>query len=129
MTYLLAVTNSQGDHLQLTFENEYKRNKSTLMKHAKAFGVAWLGDRATIKCMPLLNMLILCGEEPLLVICIFDCRDHKSKWGKEDAEYIGQLVNNKVTDLILSLPALIHSFLMLQEKVQNGREILCATFP
>ncbi len=65
--YLFLVTNSLGD-VQLIFENSYKWNKSALMKDAKTFGVAWLGDRATTKCMPLLNMLELCELEPPVVI-------------------------------------------------------------
>ncbi len=75
-------TNFLGGLLKLNFENTYKRNKMALMKDARTFGVAWLGDGATIKRMPLLNMLALCGEEPPVVISIFDCSDHMSERGK-----------------------------------------------
>ncbi len=53
-----------------------------LTKDARTFGVAWLGDRATIKHMPFLNMLALCREEPPVVISIFDCSDHMISRGK-----------------------------------------------
>ncbi len=33
-----------GELLQLNFENTYKRNKMVLMKDARTFEVAWLGD-------------------------------------------------------------------------------------
>ncbi len=64
-----------GEFLQLNFENTYKCNKIALSKDAKTFGIAWLGDGATIKRMPLLNMLELYREEPPVVISIFDFSD------------------------------------------------------
>ncbi len=53
-----------------------------LMKDRETSGVAWLGDGSMIKCIPLLNMLTLCGEEPTVVISIFDYIDHLSEGGK-----------------------------------------------
>lgn len=51
------------------------------MKDANAIGVVWLGDGATIKRMPLLNMLALFGEEPPVVVSIFDSSDYMSGGG------------------------------------------------
>ncbi len=53
-----------------------------LMKDAKTFGVAWLGDKAPMKLMPLLNMPALCREEPPDVISNFNCTDHMSEGGE-----------------------------------------------
>ncbi len=84
-------TNDLVELLWLNYENTYNLNKMTIMKDARTFGIAWLGDGATIKGMPLLNMLALYGEEPPVVISIFDYSDHMSEGGGKDAQYIGQL--------------------------------------
>ncbi len=88
LTYLLPFSNSLVDLLQLNFENTHKWNKYALMKYANMFRVAWVGDRATMKRMPLLNILALDGEEPLIAISIFDCSDHMSEGDKKDATTI-----------------------------------------
>ncbi len=98
------------------------------MKDAKTFGVTWLGDGSTIKQMPLLNMRALCGEEPPVVISIFDFSDHMSEWGEKDAEYIGQLFKNKVSEFD-PLSAWTNTvFFDGASNVQNAGEILCATY-
>ncbi len=68
-----------------------------LMKNAKTFGVAWLGDGATIKCIPLLNIL-QCVERSLQLlspslIVVTTC--HK---GEKDAWYIRQLFKDKIAE-------------------------------
>ncbi len=88
-------TNDLGERLQLNYENTYDCNKMTIMKDARTFGIAWLGDRATIKLMPLLNVLALCGEEPPIVISICDCSDHMSKGGEKDAHTVGSCSRTK----------------------------------
>ncbi len=77
--------------LQFNLGNTYECNKMAHVKDAKTFGVAWFGDSATIKCMHLLNILALCGEDPPILIYIFDCSNHMSKGGKKDAMYIEQM--------------------------------------
>ena len=85
-----------------------------LMKDARTFGIAWLGDRATIKHMPLLNMLALCGEEPPVVISIFDCSDHMSEGGERMQSTLGSCSRTKLLSLILLLHALMPFSLMAQ---------------
>ncbi len=46
------------------------------MKDAKTFGVALLEDGAIFKNMPLLSMFALIGQEPLVIMFIFDCSGH-----------------------------------------------------
>ncbi len=122
LTYLLLVTNSLGDILQLNFKNTHKWNKYALMKDANIFGVAWADDGAIIRCMPLLNMLSPCGEEPPGVISIFDGSDHMSEGGKKGAEYIGQWC------LILCLLALMHSFSMVLATFKKLKKIAVQHF-
>ncbi len=118
-----------GELLQLNFENTYDRNKMAIMKDAVTFGIAWLGDGATIKRMPLLNMLALCGEEPPVVISIFDCSEHMSEGGKKDAQYIGQLFKDKVTEFDPTTTCTDAFFFDGASNVQKAGEILCATYP
>ncbi len=80
--------------------------------------------------MPLLNMLVLFREEPLVVISIFDCSDHMSEKGENDAEYIGKLFKDKVSEfepLSLYVYQCIH--FDGASNVQKAGEILCATYP
>ncbi len=86
----------------------------TLMKNAKTFWVAWFGDGATIKCMPLLNLLALCGEEPPVLISIFDCSDHMSEGGKRMHCTLSSCSRTKLLRLIQLLHAIRHSFLLVQ---------------
>ena len=122
-------TNDLGELLQLNYENTYHCNKMTIMKDARTFGIAWLGDGATIKHMPLLNMLALCGEEPPVVISIFDCSDHMSEGGKKDAQYIGQLFKDKVAEFDPTTTCTDAFFFDGASNVQKAGEILCATYP
>ncbi len=48
--------------------------------------------------MPLINILTICGEDPLVVISIFDCSDQMLEGSKEDYKLIGQLFKNNVTE-------------------------------
>ncbi len=61
------------------------------MAQASIFGLGWLGDGATIQCMPLLNMILMCGNASPVVMPICDYTDHMSEGGKKDATYIAEI--------------------------------------
>ncbi len=65
-----------GKLLEVNFNTVYERNKQKILRKAKVFGLGWLGDGATIKQMPLLNMLVMCGGEAPVVVSVCDCTDH-----------------------------------------------------
>jgi hypothetical protein len=44
-----------GELLDINYENTYSLNKAELIKEAKVFGFAWMGDGATIHKMPLMK--------------------------------------------------------------------------
>ena len=46
-----------GELLDLNYQNSYERNKANLLKEVKVFGMALMGDGATIHRMPLMNIL------------------------------------------------------------------------
>ena len=49
-----------GALLDLNFKITYERNKEELLKEAGVFGLAFMGDGATIHRMPLMNVLLPC---------------------------------------------------------------------
>ncbi len=75
------------------------------------FGLGWIGDRATIKQMPLMNMLVLCRGEAPVVVSVCDCTDHMIDRKKKDAKYRGKIFNvrwksgthHTVTQIVFSL--------------------------
>ncbi len=58
------------------------------MTKAALFGLSWLGDGATTKKMPLINMLVMCSDKPPAMISICDCTGHMEEGGKKDSEFI-----------------------------------------
>jgi hypothetical protein len=87
-----------GDLLDLNYANVYKRNKANLLKFAKVFGLAFLGDGATIHQMALMNILAMSGTCPPMTISIQDCTKHMVEGGKKDALYIANLFDKKVME-------------------------------
>ena len=74
-----------GELLDLNFETRYNANKEALLKEAKIFGLAFLGDGATVKRMALMNILGMCADTPPITVSIQDCTKHMQDGGKEDA--------------------------------------------
>ncbi len=70
----------------------YDKNISKLLQDAVVFGLGWLGDGAPIKRMPLLNILVLCGNVPLTVVSIVDCTTHLSDGKKRCNTYHGEIL-------------------------------------
>ncbi len=50
-------------------------NRERILKKAKVFGLVGLGDRAIMKRMSLLNILVMWGEAPV-VFSVCKCTDH-----------------------------------------------------
>ena len=73
-----------GELLDINYENTYNQNKAELMKEAKVFGFAWMGDGATIHKMPLMNILALNGTTAPMTVLIHDCTKHMEEGGKKD---------------------------------------------
>jgi hypothetical protein len=59
-----------GELLDLNHAHVYKQNKAKLLKFAKVFGLAFLGDGATIHQMALMNILAMSGIFPPITISI-----------------------------------------------------------
>ena len=70
-----------------------------LQVNAGTFGVAMFGDGATIKRLPLINLLASSGTCPSALLEIVDCTDHMSKGGIKSAEYMARLMEPHVEKL------------------------------
>ena len=93
------------------------------------FGFWWLGDGATIKRMPLLNILVLCGNAPPTVVSIIDCTTHMSDGGKKDATYIMEQFQRKVDQIDTEAKLTDCFFFDGASNVQTAGAILCARYP
>ena len=65
-----------GPLLKLNYDSDYSIIKEELLKEAKTFGLTFIGDGATIKQAPLMNILSMCGNTPPIVVGIGDCSEH-----------------------------------------------------
>ena len=118
-----------GPLLELNYQTKYSDNKTNLLKSAQVFGLGFLGDGATVKRMPLMNIIASCADTPPITISIHDCTKHMQVGGKKDASYVAGIFedkvreydpNNTLTDLFFFDGAL---------NVQKAGKILVAKFP
>ncbi len=48
--------------------------------------------------MPLLNMMVMCGDVNPIVVSICNCTDHMPEGGKKDAAYIAEMFKEKLNE-------------------------------
>ncbi len=115
--------------LGLNFQRKYFDNKTNLLKSADVFGLGFLGNGATVKRMPLMNIIASCADTPPITISIHDCMEHMQEGGKKVATYVAGLfedkerkynTNDTLTDVFCFDGA---------SNVQKAGEILAAKFP
>ena len=85
-----------GSLFKLNYRNEYKKNKETLLKEAHLFGITFLGDGATIARTPLMNVIKLSANTPLIVLTIDDVTEHKADEGMKNAEYMAKVFGDRM---------------------------------
>jgi hypothetical protein len=64
----------------------------TLLLEVDIFGLTIYGDGATIKSMPLINILAARPNNPCALLDIVDCTAHLQSRGKKDALYILSMI-------------------------------------
>jgi hypothetical protein len=118
-----------GPLLDLNFKMTYEHNKEELLKETGTFGLAFMGDGATIHQMPLMNVLAMSGTSPPVTVGIIDCTTHMADGGKKDAEYISGISEEKIMeyDPKMSLTDII--FFDGAGNVQKAGQVLMAKFP
>ncbi len=87
-----------GPLLGLNFQRKYFHNKTKLLKSSDVFGLGFLGNGATVKRMPLMNIIALYADTPPITISIHDCTKHMQEGGKKDATYVACLFEVKVRE-------------------------------
>ena len=81
-----------GKYLNALYETNWKEQMHTLLLEAWVYGLTVFGDGATIKTVPLVNVLAA-GENSLFALLnIADCTDHLSNGGKKDVMYIAKII-------------------------------------
>jgi hypothetical protein len=78
---MLDATNS-------SYREEAKRK---LLSDAATFGIMILGDGATIKDIPQVNVIAASENNPTCCLDVIDCNNHMSIGGKKDVWYICKL--------------------------------------
>ena len=118
-----------GELLDLNYETTYKANKEKLLKEARVFGLAFLGDGATIKRMPLMNVLAMTATVSPMTIAIQDCSSHMEEGGKKDAVYVASLFEEKVGEFDPQNQLTDVFFFDGASNVQKAGEVLMAKYP
>ncbi len=119
-----------GEILDINYENTYSLYKTELIKEAKVFGFAWMGDGSTILKMPLMNTLALNGTTAPMTVSIHDCTKHMEEGGKKDAPYIAELFEVKVMEYDPHFLCTDDVFYFDgASNVQKAGQILMAKFP
>ena len=118
-----------GPLLELNYQTKYSDNKTNLLKSAQVFGLGFLGDGATVKRMPLMNILASCADTPPITISIHDCTKHMQVGGKKDASYVAGIFEDKVREYDPNNTLTDLFFFDGASNVQKAGEILVAKFP
>jgi hypothetical protein len=72
---------------------------TALLSEAKIYGVTVFGDGATIKSVPLVNILAAGVNNPFALLDIVDCTKHCALGGKKDARYLADIVKPLITKM------------------------------
>jgi len=74
------------------------QSKVALQKEAATFGISFMGDGATVKRMPLVNMMAMGIHCPPVTIKIVDATGHMETGGKKDAVFIARRFEPKIKE-------------------------------
>ena len=78
--------------LDSLYGTSFKGTMTTLLSKVETFGLTIYGDGATIKSVPLINILTAGPNNPFDLMDIVDCTTHLQNQGKKDALYIAQMI-------------------------------------
>ena len=72
-----------GNLFELSYNAKIKSYITKLQKDAEVFGLAMFGDGATVKQMPLLNIMCSGFDEQCAVLDVVDCTEHMATGGRK----------------------------------------------
>ena len=87
-----------GDLLKLQYETQQKKTDAKLLSEAQVYGISFFGDGATVRKMPLFNILASCGDYTT-TLEIYDCSKHMAVGGIKDAVFISEICETRVQRL------------------------------
>ena len=129
-TFQIPTRNRIGKELlDLNFRSCQNLNRKWLMADASTFGLAFLGDGATIHRMPLINCLAICGSHSPTVLSIHDCTSHLETGGKKDAPYIAGIFDDHIQELDVSNTCTDIFMFDGASNVQKAGRLLEAKYP
>jgi hypothetical protein len=80
-----------GKLLDTLYISNWKSQMKTLMSKARIFGLTIFRDGATIKTIPLINILADGVNNSFALLDVVDCSNQASAGKKKDAKYIARL--------------------------------------
>ena len=118
-----------GRLLTLNYKTCMEMNKTELVTDAEIYGLQYIGDGATIRRMPFVNVLGMCGYSKPVILNIHDCTEHMASGGKKDATYVANLFQHEVEEFG-AVKEFTNCFIFDgASNVQKAGEILTAIFP
>lgn len=126
-----------GSLLTQLYNDDWDVQIKSLLTESKLFGITVFGDGATIKGVPLVNVLAAGVNNPFALLDVADCTDRAAQAKKKDASYIASLVDPLIVKLENELDAnkLRHNGIVDlvyfdgAKNVQNAGLILAAKHP
>ena len=80
-----------GALLDANYNTVRASNEKKLTQNSDITGLQAMGDGATIRKMPLFNVLASTHGTPPVVLAVHDCSKHLAHGGKKDAEYVARI--------------------------------------
>ena len=77
--------------LDINYSSYMEEAKDQLCKDINIFGLSFYGDGATVRKMPLINVMASGAYLHTSVLEIVNCQSHMERGGKKDAEYIASI--------------------------------------
>ena len=116
-----------GPLLDLNYDAYMKKIQEKLQKEINEFGVAFYGDGATVKKMPLINILASGVHLTSCVLEIVNCTQHLEAGGKKDARYIASLFRPHIDMIEGQFPNSVDAvYFDGASNVQKAGEVLAA---
>ena len=118
-----------GTLLDLNYEAYLKKHHTILMKDVTTYGLTFYGDGATVRKMPLINVMASGAHLPICVLEIVDC-SKQMQTGKKDAPYIASLFKPHIEKVESDSPSTCDViFFDGASNVQQAGTILHAKYP
>ncbi len=116
--------------LDVNFDTYKNHTIETLQKDINLFGLSFYGDGATVRRMPLINVMASGAYVHTAVLEIINCTKHVEDGGKKDARYIASLFRPHI-DMFEELNPNCVDYCTFDgaANVQKAGEVLAAFYP